>query len=348
VGYISGDSGTILKTTDGGAIWEIRPSNTLANLYSIHFPSADTGYAVGQSPGIILKTTNGGSQWYIIPSDSSTMFYSVQFTDAETGYVAGCSESWGYATMMKTTNGGIDWSKQEFAVGWLNAFTSLSFPDKNTGYAVGWAGHVDETNAIIYKTTDAGESWAGQEWDGYSATSVHFPDIDTGFVIDFINVYKTTNGGSNLTGAVPPDFTCPVPLKSVYFTDTQTGYVVGESGAILKTANGGGLPVGIISIDSSQLAVGSWQLAVCVYPNPVFTRSEIRYQVGGQRLAVGGNVRITLHDITGKQIRILVDEVQAPGEQVVHFDASGFPAGMYFVRLQSGDRVETVKVVVMR
>ena len=119
-----------------------------------------------------------------------------------------------------------------------------------------------------------------------------------------------------------------------------------------------GLPV--ISSDQSQA------LSVMIYPNPAFLRSEIRYQVGGQQSAacpeesrrrrdklrdegsaVGGNVKLTLHDITGKQILFLADQAQAAGEHVVDFDVSGLPAGIYVVRLEAGEAVVTEKMVVM-
>jgi len=111
----------------------------------------------------------------------------------------------------------------------------------------------------------------------------------------------------------------------------------------------GGVPE--IGADELQTAAGIENyrtVDLTIYPNPVFSRSEIRYQVGGQRLAVGGNIKVTMHDITGKLIRILVDEVQAPGEQVVHFDASGLPAGIYLVRLEAGEDITTTKLVVMK
>ena len=58
-GYAVGDYGTILKSTDGGASWNIQPSMTYKNLYSVYFPGANTGYAVGAN-GTILKNTDGG------------------------------------------------------------------------------------------------------------------------------------------------------------------------------------------------------------------------------------------------------------------------------------------------
>ena len=41
-------------------------------------------------------------------------------------------------------------------------------------------------------------------------------------------------------------------LNSIYFTDDNTGYVIGENGIILKTTNGGGYPVGMIDLRSNK------------------------------------------------------------------------------------------------
>jgi hypothetical protein len=92
----------------------------------------------------------------------------------------------------------------------------------------------------------------------------------------------------------------------------------------------------------------SWDIGMTVYPNPAFSEAEISYRIGGQRSAVGGQVRITLHDLTGKQIKVLVDEFKAPGEYTRYLDTSALPAGIYFLQLRSGEVEKTEKVVVMR
>ena len=56
-GWVIGDYGTILNTTDGGNNWLIQNSNTSDNLEGIYFSSVSTGYIVGTN-GKILKTTN--------------------------------------------------------------------------------------------------------------------------------------------------------------------------------------------------------------------------------------------------------------------------------------------------
>ncbi|MEI7727752.1 MAG: T9SS type A sorting domain-containing protein, partial [Bacteroidota bacterium] len=98
--HLPGGDGIILKTTDGGRTWTELSCGTTNNLYSVFFPDANNGYAVGDS-GTILKTTNGGTTWTKLSTGTTHFFVSVYFTDANTGYVVGEGE-----TILKTTNGG--------------------------------------------------------------------------------------------------------------------------------------------------------------------------------------------------------------------------------------------------
>lgn len=58
-GWVVGESGTILHTTDGGNSWSAQNSGTSNWLYSVRFADANTGWAVGEH-GTILHTKNGG------------------------------------------------------------------------------------------------------------------------------------------------------------------------------------------------------------------------------------------------------------------------------------------------
>jgi photosystem II stability/assembly factor-like uncharacterized protein len=92
---VGGDyqSGTIIKTINGGATWTAQTSGTLNDLHSVYFIDANTGYAVGGSvltgDGILLKTINGGTSWNSLLSVPKYQLYSVYFTDANTGYAVG-------------------------------------------------------------------------------------------------------------------------------------------------------------------------------------------------------------------------------------------------------------------
>ncbi len=58
-GYVVGEKGKILRTTDRGATWSSQISGIGETLRSVYFADSLTGYAAGDH-GIILKTTNGG------------------------------------------------------------------------------------------------------------------------------------------------------------------------------------------------------------------------------------------------------------------------------------------------
>ncbi len=53
-GWVVGTGGTIMKTTDGGAIWENQNSGTEEYLISAQFVDPNSGWVVGSS-GLILK-----------------------------------------------------------------------------------------------------------------------------------------------------------------------------------------------------------------------------------------------------------------------------------------------------
>lgn len=62
IGYIAGQYGTILKTTDGGNSWNTLETGIDKTLESIYFIDSQTGVCVGDYSKII-KTTDGGQTW---------------------------------------------------------------------------------------------------------------------------------------------------------------------------------------------------------------------------------------------------------------------------------------------
>jgi len=61
-GWISGGSGVILQTTNGGTIWVERPVRSNAVIRAVFFINDKTGWAVGDN-GTILYSVDGGLFW---------------------------------------------------------------------------------------------------------------------------------------------------------------------------------------------------------------------------------------------------------------------------------------------
>jgi poly(beta-D-mannuronate) lyase len=79
------------------------------------------------------------------------------------------------------------------------------------------------------------------------------------------------------------------------------------------------------------------------YPNPFNPTTVISFQ-----LSDPGFVEMKIFDVLGKEVQMLVHQPLSAGRHEVQWNASGFGSGVYFCRLQSGEDVQTTKIVLMR
>ncbi len=79
------------------------------------------------------------------------------------------------------------------------------------------------------------------------------------------------------------------------------------------------------------------------YPNPFNPTTSIRYA-----LPEAAEVTLTVFDLNGREICRLVNEIQEAGYHTVVWNATGYPSGLYYYRLQAGDRVATKRLVLLK
>ncbi len=79
------------------------------------------------------------------------------------------------------------------------------------------------------------------------------------------------------------------------------------------------------------------------YPNPFNPSTTIAY-----RLAAAGNTRLTVYDLLGREVAVLVDGAMPAGRHTVSFDGARFASGVYLYRLESGGRVLTRKFTLLK
>jgi hypothetical protein len=60
------------------------------------------------------------------------------------------------------------------------------------------------------------------------------------------------------------------------------------------------------------------------------------------------DVKLSVFDLLGREVAVLVNEKKAPGSYEVKFDASGLPSGVYLYRLTAGIFVQSRKMIVVK
>jgi photosystem II stability/assembly factor-like uncharacterized protein len=226
-GWICGDSGLILYTTNGGVNWAAQQSEAWLTLNSITAPYSQAGYvwAVGEE-GTIRKTSNFGANWGIYAGLPGTYQYTcASFGNGNLGWMVGRN-----GLFLNTANGGTNWVIRNTGTAQdLNSVT----PFLTVGYAVGNAG-------TIIKTTNLGSNFTAQS----SMTISHLRSVD--FSIDSINkvfavgddgtIRFTSNGGLNWTARLSGT---TARLNSVDIVSGSLVWIAGAGGLILFSSNNG-------------------------------------------------------------------------------------------------------------
>ncbi len=92
------------------------------------------------------------------------------------------------------------------------------------------------------------------------------------------------------------------------------------------------------------------------YPNPFNPTTKIKYAVSNATALFSTSnskqerqfVSLKIYDILGNQVATLVNEEKESGVFEVEFDASKLSSGVYFYRLQTGNFIQTMKMILMR
>ncbi len=354
LGWAVGSEGTILKTTDGGEIWTLKSSGVTNDLNSVCFTDSLTGFAVSFSE--LLKTTDGGENWVIQDTVINAGLSSVFFIGRDTGFVAGTGR------ILKTTDNGKTWIKQAgFGCSGVDSFWAT---DAQTLYMGG-------SDFLTMKSMDGGVNWDVliPNISYGSMESIFFTDHNTGYFAGggwaqgFTNTYfaKTVDGGATRTN---PLGNIGKWLTSVFFADSNHGYIAALDGSILKTTDAGnhwinlnsGVSSALTSIYFTDTTTGYvagrsgiilkttngglnasgpdvMNKSIKIYPNPVtdFLMVELSYLPQGKS-------NIQIYNISG-QLILQQDMLNRKSD----FDLRKLHRGIYFLKIIQAQGPEVVK-----
>ncbi|MBS1518093.1 MAG: T9SS type A sorting domain-containing protein [Bacteroidetes bacterium] len=385
-GWAAGDSGTVIRTTDGGNNWELQNTGTDYNIQDIYFINSSTGWALAWNifpdsnsfqGTIILKTTNGGDIWTSsMYPDTNSFMKSVFFKDAQNGYLGGVPSS-----IVYTTNSGQSWNKSQIDsnLSLLLPVLKIKFFDNNTGYA---CGGFRDIGGIVWVTTNTGLNWTGTVVapEPFFDMDIIFSNkvIMSGGDLEFgSSIARTTNTGMNWFYDTLGVFGLATGIS--FRTPAEVWMTGSYSQKFLISSDSGNSWNSVYTPDSAALfdiefpdtntgyACGEKGSVYKYDRTSTFVTSEYSYidfstfrlqqnfpnpfnPVTEIRYEIekAGYISLKVYDMKGSEIKTLRNEYMTPGVYKEYFSGNNLPSGVYFLRIENGGKSGTVKMILIR
>ncbi len=221
----------LLETTDGGVNWNdvyIDRTDMQGAYHDIFFTDSSHGWLLAtiNNNGYLKRTTDGGTTW------TSQSFFSymdqVFFADTLHGWIINDSE------IYHSSDGGATWVQQN--AGQAEGLSEIHFSSPQKGMITGYDG-------LLLKTDNG-----GQNWQATFITSPEYPydRLDYLCVPDSLNcwvvgslggIYHSNDAGDSWelqSRKITNSF-----INAIYFTDVENGWMVGNNGTAVGTADEG-------------------------------------------------------------------------------------------------------------
>ncbi|MEO8512564.1 MAG: T9SS type A sorting domain-containing protein [Ignavibacteria bacterium] len=349
-GYLGTDT-WVWRTSNAGVNWVqvFSQPNGFINGMVFRRTLPNTGFLQGDPVGgrwSLWKTTNGGINW-----DSTGRFLPQAGTEAgwnNSVYVSsmGAYSFSGLDTLLwfGTNNSRIYFSSN-FGQNWAVQSTS---PEVNS-YAIGFHVAFPALDGLtggtaLMRTSNGGLNWVTQTAPGTGNFGgfVLFPipvatDLISGYnwiVRNDANIYREFMGQGWLI-----DYTAPAGnyRHMAVARNTSTIWAVRSNGGITKCN------CFVSEIEPTTTAIPDSYALLQNYPNPFNPETHF-----GFRIPVFGLVKLTIYDALGKEVVTLVNKELQPGSYAAEWDASVYPSGVYYYKLESGSYAETRKMVLIK
>lgn len=224
--------------------WKLHPMPppvpTHEYISDVEFLTPDLGWILAQNS--IWKTTDGGQTWEKqphpdAPTPADRILQKIQMLDAQTGIIA-CGH---YGTnsavkaILTTNDGGQTWQERGDSTYFIRI--ALLTPD-GQGFAT-------RQFRGLYYSADGGATWVNRKtpnlleilWMQYMGNNVLYAFGFQGIQPQATPVFATSPD-AGLTWQVTPMPDWPVQYDGHFF-DAQTGWALGKSGELIRTADGG-------------------------------------------------------------------------------------------------------------
>jgi photosystem II stability/assembly factor-like uncharacterized protein len=327
----AGTSGGIFLSTNNGATWT--PANGgLPQVAVISLAVGSTNLLAGTFDNGVYLSTNSGSGWARADTGKThnlTNCEPIALVFSGTDLFAGLS-NWG--GVRRSTDNGATWTLASSGLTqpWIQALIA-----KDGSLFAGTA------HSGVFRSTNNGLLWtemnAGLMNRDVSSLAAAGPNLFAGAYF-----YTTTsNGGVSVSTDAGTSWT-HVGLENM------SVYSLAVSGTYLLAGTDNGVwrrPITEMTV-TVDITENEWPREFFLqqnYPNPFNPSTTIKY--GLPRPLV---VTLSVYDILGRQVSVLVNERKDQGIHEATFDASGLSTGMYLYRLQAGEFTQMKRLQLVR
>lgn len=230
-GWIAATTGEVAHTIDGGETWVLQKSAD-GHIHDIDFADANHGAMVHSYGEAITFTMDGGNSWETesLPKDLADDYYTYTLSHVAPDTIL-VGAQYGFF-FQRTADSAWETLSSHLTVGTQRGITWVPPNDI-------W---ICGPYSIVMHSADNGLTWETQPIPtGLRAYDICFLDSNTGYACGATGTFggaviKTDNGGETWQsiGPVP----CP-RFSSLDFISPDSGVVVGISGKILQTIDGG-------------------------------------------------------------------------------------------------------------
>jgi hypothetical protein len=198
----------------------------------------------------------------------------------------------------------------------------------------------------VFLSTNNGTSWTAVN-TGLTSTNVH------ALAVSGTNLFAGTRGGGVFLSS----------NNGISWTAVNAGLTstfvraLAESGTNLFAASGSNIFAGThdggvwrrpLSEMITDVVQGGSEMPTGYalqqnYPNPFNPTTTIKFE-----LPQTSEVRLSVYDLLGREVSVVVNEKRNAGVHEVKFDGTGLSSCVYFYRIQAGDFTQTKRLLLLK
>ncbi len=325
--------------------------------YSINFKASNFPNSVGKKIGIAFQNVSDSASWIgldnvrLTNSDPSIIDVpNYSFEQPDSGKIKGWDGKCADSTW--TSNKGID------IPGWTSNTIAFDSGLEPVGAEEGeYRGYIRGADDSVWDMTTytikAGDIIQGRVYgfNSYQAPMIH------------IELIYQDSKGNNQTVAALDDTTSSINWAEYTLKFNANDYpasIGNKLGVLLSnpspktgTYNNSGGWLNVDNFKLNNLAVptavsnkvnipATFSLSQN-YPNPFNPTTTITYSIKSS-----SNVRLTVYDILGREVAVLVNGFQNSGSHKIIFSDHNLASGLYLYRLQAGNDISTKKMMLLK